>query len=64
MDEERVGVEKWGHWMECMCVCVYTFVHEEYFLCGMVARGCIFVEKSGEVTELEARGRSDWGRME
>lgn len=43
----------------CMCVCVYTFVHEEYFLCGMVARACIFVEKSGEVTELEERGRSD-----
>ena len=39
----------------CMCVCVYTFVHEEYFLCGMVARACIFVEKSGEVTELEER---------
>lgn len=37
----------------CMCVCVYTFVHEEYFLCGVVARACIFVEKSGEVTEVE-----------
>ena len=37
----------------CMCICVYTFVHEEYFLCGVVARACVFVEKSREVTEVE-----------
>lgn len=45
MGEERVGVEKWGHRVVSVrvCVCTHLFM-KEYFLCVVVPGVYILVE--------------------